>query len=282
MRSTRTFIEENERRFSRFLSASELSQINRMSGQWVTVSPEMLDVLRQAMIFYVETNGLFDPSILADLKRAGYDRTMDEVRLRAGESLPTSGRTRRGGFNEVEWDSDRRQIRLPKGLELDLGGIAKGWIVQQAAQLLSGFAEVNAVNAGGDMFFIGHPPGQSAWTVYLEDPRNTSTFISQLEVKSGAVATSSILKRSWMQGEVLRHHLIDPRTGVPAQTRWLSATVIAPDLAVAEVYAKTILIGGPDALETFEEKHPEANYLIVDDLGNVNISPRLQLAGVAA
>src|SRR6266511_2545658 len=76
------------------------------------------------------------------------------------------------------------------------------------------------------------------WDVYLEDPRSPTQLLAQLHIPSGAVATSSIMKRTWSQGEKVRHHLIDPRTGEPAKTDWLNVTVIAPSVITADVNAK--------------------------------------------
>jgi len=261
-------IEANERRFSRFLPESELSRLNQSAGQWVTVSAEMLDLLQQSVDFYRETEGIFDPSILPDLKRVGYDRTMDEVRA-DDLSTPASIRTERPRFDQMELDLARGRVRLPRGLEVDLGGIAKGWIVEQAASLLDAYAGAHAVNAGGDMIFTGLPEGEDNWTVYLEDPRHPSEMLAELNVKAGAVATSSVLKRAWTQAGQARHHLIDPRTGEPAQTDWLSVTVTAPRLTVAEVYAKVLLICGESALEKAAALHPEMRYLAVEASGNL-------------
>ena len=246
MRAARDVIEEGERRFSRFQYASELSQLNRSAGQWFNASIEMMDVLQKALKFLDVTNGLFDPSVLPDLIRVGYDRSMDEIRAQDGVvPFVVSDRKPKADFREMELDLNSSRVRLPKSMQLDFGGIAKGWIVDQAVILLSRYSEACAVNAGGDMRFIGHSPVGLGWPVELEDPRDPSQSIARLTVTNGAVATSSLTKRTWKQGEVNRHHLIDPRTGEPAQSDWLCATVIADDAVTAEVFAKALLIGGP-------------------------------------
>src|ERR1044071_7657539 len=74
----KTFIDECEQRFSRFLPASELSDLNRSAGEWVRISDDLMDMLRLSMKYYMETNGIFDPSVLSNLKQIGYDRSMDE------------------------------------------------------------------------------------------------------------------------------------------------------------------------------------------------------------
>ena len=138
----------------------------------------------------------------------------------------------------VQFDAARHAIRLPRGLRLDLGGIAKGWIADGAAQLLAGFSPACAVSAGGDMALRGLPAGASYWEVALEDPRDPDSLLATLRVGPGAVATSSVTGRRWQQGSRTMHHLIDPRTQQPARTDWLSVTVVAPDIITAEVFAK--------------------------------------------
>jgi thiamine biosynthesis lipoprotein len=155
-------------------------------------------------------------------------------------------------------------------MEIDLGGIAKGWIVEKAARLLNQYVDICGVSAGGDILLIGHPLDGRDWDVYLEDPRSPTETLAQLHVRSGAVATSSIMKRAWSQGEKIRHHLIDPRTGEPAQTDWLSVTVIAPSVITAEVYAKAILIAGKMGLPDLLKAKDDLTFIAVDPAGNLS------------
>ena len=276
MLAAREAIEAGECRFSRFLYDSELSQLNRAAGQWFNASSEMMDVLQKAQKFFDITNGLFDPSVLPDLIRVGYDRSMDEIRAQDG-IVPTNASKRepKADFREMELDLISSQVRLPAKMQLDFGGIAKGWIVDRAVTLLSHYSDACAVNAGGDMRFIGHSPIGLGWPVELEDPRDASRSIARLTVNHGAVATSSVAKRAWKQGDAIRHHLIDPRTGEPAQSDWLCATVIADDTVTAEVYAKALLIGGPAEIEKLTAKNNFV-YLVVDREGNLHGSPNSQ------
>jgi thiamine biosynthesis lipoprotein len=150
-------------------------------------------------------------------------------------------------------------------MALDLGGIAKGWIAEQAATILSEFSSACAVNAGGDMFLVGLPDGEDQWSVGIEDPLQPVIDLTTLKVDPGAVATSTVTKRTWKQGEKERHHLIDPRTGEPAVTDWLSVTVIAAHTYEAEVFAKALLIGGPQESEEIARKcGTQFSYLAVD------------------
>jgi len=275
MQETKIFIEDCEQRFSRFLSQSELSILNHSAGEWVTVSSDLMEILQLSTRYYFETKGIFDPSILTDLKWIGYDRSMDEIRAN-NKVTPTphaSKRTSKPAFHEIGFDLANSRIRLPRTMEIDLGGIAKGWIVDRAAHLLHSFAPACGVSAGGDILFIGSPEDGFDWDVFLEDPRDPAQMLCQLHVNSGAVATSSVMKRSWHQGEKVRHHLIDPRTGESAKTDWLSVTVITSDVVSAEVYAKVILIGGDAELQSLLAARPDITFIAVTPDGGLVGSP---------
>ena len=152
MQDSKAFIEECEQRFNRFLPTSELSELNRSAGNWHEVSDDMMDMLQLSKQYYNETNGFFDPSILVVLKQAGYDRSMDVIRANGGTATPyTSIWTSRPAFNEINFDLADSKVRLPQGMEIDFGDIAKGWIVDRAANLLHSYVTACGVSAGGDI-----------------------------------------------------------------------------------------------------------------------------------
>ncbi len=268
--AVKEFIAASEKRFTRFSDQSELSQLNHSAGAWFHASPELFEVVKTAQLYFRKTNGLFDPSILPSLQNAGYVHSMDEIR-RLGTApgsashVPISVST----FASIQLNETDSFIRLPADLQIDLGGIAKGWIAEKAAHLLSQYSSACAVSAGGDMFLIGYPQGKEYWEVGLEDPRDPQVDITTLLLQEGAVATSSVAKRTWKQGNISRHHLIDPRTGEPAETTWLSVTVLAPRAATAETFAKAFLIANVEEARKLGEKNPELTVLAVDRDGNL-------------
>ena len=273
------YIEASERRFTRFSEDSELSQLNRSAGTWFHASADMTFVVSLAKQYVEQTGGLFAPSILPDLERIGYDRSMDLIRAEAAllppaRFAPDPSRSMDFERGLLPLDGllikpEENLIYLPYDMRLDLGGIAKGWIAEQAAMVLSDYSEACLVDAGGDMFMVGLPEGETSWQIELEDPLNADWSLASLNVPPGAVTTSSIMKRKWMQGDTPRHHLIDPRTGLPAETDWLSVTVIAPHADMSEVFAKALLIAGPREAERVALNSPEISYLAVDREGKL-------------
>ena len=268
--AAQNFVDASEKRFTRFSEQSELSALNRSAGSWFQASPDLFEVVKEALFYFHKTNGLFDPSILPNLKNAGYVHSMDEIRRIGSAPLPDRNQSASvSTLDSIELNEANSSIRLPADLQIDLGGIAKGWIAERAAHLLSQYATSCAVNAGGDMFLVGYPHGQDSWEVGLEDPRDPKVDITLLLLQEGAVATSSVVKRAWKQGNISRHHLINPRTGEPANTSWLSVTVLAPHAATAETFAKAFLIADEEETQSLGEQNPELTVLAVDKDGNL-------------
>ncbi len=273
----RRYFEESEARFSRFREDSELSRLNRAAGTWFHTSPELFEVVQEAFALHHLTGGLFDPSVLGALQKAGYDRSMDEIKK--NPSLPSANRADekpwvRPAFGKTRLDEKRQAIRLPKGVQIDLGGIAKGWTAGKAADILSQYSNACTVNAGGDMVCVGLPQGQSAWQVSLDDPRDDNQVLAVLKVPPGALATTSITRRRWLQGGRTRHHVIDPRSGQPVKSDWLCISVYAPKATQAEAFAKCLLMLSGNEMMAFMKMFNQIRFLAVDRNGKMWGSPQ--------
>jgi thiamine biosynthesis lipoprotein len=234
-----TFVREDAR-FSRFRAESELSHVNRHSGEPTEISPTFAAVTRVALDAAERTAGVFDPTLLEAIVAAGYDRDFDE--LLAGARIAVRPGRPGGGWREIRLDGST--IELPARVGLDLGGIVKGWTADIAADAATaaGLPWV-LVNAGGDLRIAGDAPELA---IAVEDPQDAAASIGTLRVSSGAVATSSVTKRAWGEG---LHHLIDPSTGAPSRGSALQATICAPTCTDAEVLATLALLEGTAALE---------------------------------
>lgn len=240
----------SESALSRFRPHSELMQLNGRSNQWVTVSDLLWREVSLAVQLAQMTNGRFDPTLLHALHHAGYNQSFEQLVTGVGNGRPqpTTG-SLIGRWREIELDAARQAVRLPVGIGLDLGGIAKGDTAQQALNLLAQTGPA-LVDAGGDLAAGLAPAGCPGWPVALSTPwRETTTprDLATFWLADGALATSGVDYRSWVQDGLVAHHLIDPQTGQPAQTDLLTATVFAPEAAVAEAWATATLIAGADA-----------------------------------
>jgi len=275
-REARAVIRDGERRFTRFSPDSELMRLNRSSGKWREVSQDMFDLLLAAQSYVAPTRGLFNPAVLPALAASGYDRSIEL--LEATPSTPDrhSPSETPPDFAEAELDPDGRRVRLPQGMQIDLGGIAKGWLAAKAAERLAEYADGCAVSAGGDISVLGLPKDADGWSVGLEDPRQPDRDLTTLTLRSGSCATSSVTKRKWLQSGETMHHIIDPRTGEPAQSPWLSVTVLSPSATEAEAFAKACLIGGPQLAPELVATRTGMVYLAVDGDGRLQGSAQSQ------
>jgi thiamine biosynthesis lipoprotein len=270
----RNFISAQEARLTRFSEQSELMKLNASAGSWFESSETLFEIVRESIRMHAETGGLFNPAILPALKRAGYDRSFDQLESASETQGSPLAMSDVPGMQAVDLDPAGRRIRLPVGMQLDLGGIAKGWIAERAAWLLAAQADACAVSAGGDMFLVGHPAEEAFWRVVVEDPRDSDRPLAVLRVNSEtAVATSSVTRRRWIRDGEARHHLIDPRTSQPADSNWLSVTVVTERMSRAEALAKALLIAGDRGYDALVHRPPAPVFIAVDDRGQMWGSP---------
>jgi thiamine biosynthesis lipoprotein len=249
LREAEQVFRDVEERFSRFHPSSELSRLNAMSGRSVTVSTEMFDLLHRCRRFHLLSGGLFDPAILPALESAGYDRSFELVAAdtRTGARNPTP---RSGSIAGLALDRSCLTVQAPPAVRLDLGGIGKGYAVDRAARALAPAADF-LVDAGGDIFASGHGPDGDGWVVAVAKPLNEDENLDVVRLRDEALATSTVARRRWQRDARWLHHLIDPRTGEPAQSDSLSVSVTAPSAVEADVFAKVALLLGSEEGKRF-------------------------------
>lgn len=239
----RDIVEAHEERFSRFRPSSELERLNAQAGREVSVSLELVEVLSLAASFWRETHGVFEPLVRRHLEAAGYDRSFERVPASSTTRSATPG-SLQVSFDAVAVHPDTRTVHLPQGCTLDLGGIAKGWIVDRIGALLEPYGP-HLVDIGGDIVCRGRgPDGDPGWLISVTDPYRADQDLCWLRLDGWAVATSTTMRRRWRRAGRWQHHLIDPRTGRPAETNLNQVTVVAATAVQADVYAKTALILG--------------------------------------
>ncbi|MDJ0756702.1 MAG: FAD:protein FMN transferase [Ardenticatenaceae bacterium] len=246
-----------ENRYSRFLPYSELSQLNQRPEQWVVVSPDFWQILNHALYLAHATGGLFDPTILPALEAAGYDRSFERLQ----NSPITQNQTGPIDYRQIELDAVRRAVWLSTGVQIDLGGIAKGYTAQRVVCDMKQWGPC-LIDAGGDLVAGDAPSGWPGWPVgvaapysYKVDPEN----LLRLWLSNGTLATSGIDYRRWQQGLNSKHHIIDPLSGDSASTDLLTASVVADDASTAEAWATAALVAGKTrTLDLFNDYRKKA------------------------
>jgi thiamine biosynthesis lipoprotein len=250
-----------QRSCTRFDNGSDLMRANASPEESHEVSPECAAIVAEAHAAYRATEGRFDPRILPSLVAVGYGRTFDAVK----EGVAT-GPVATPVPDRSDWRPAVGARRVTLGQDpIDLGGIGKGWTVDQASRLLATAPSAWLVNAGGDLAVRGDGPDGDGWTVGIEDPRDRTLTLAVLRLRDTGCATSSTGRRTWLQDGERRHHLIDPRTGMPTTSGLQSVTVVDDSTMTAEVWSKALLIAGVyEVMDLCEEKGLAA-YWVTDD-----------------
>jgi len=233
---------EIDRLMSNYRDDSELTRLNRDGARGaVAVSDPMFAVLDAARRVSAATGGAFDITVGPLMRLWGFygktPRIPTEAQLSAVRPLVD--------HRQVLLDRDRRTAHFARpGVELDLGGIAKGFAVEIAASVLRRKGLSGFIDAGGNQYLLGTPPGKSAWTVGVKDPDARDRVIGVIETGEISVSTSANSYNFLVANGQRYGHILDPRTLRPA-TQSLSATVLSRDGTLADAMSKAAFILGP-------------------------------------
>ena len=233
---------------SRFRTDSELAQLNAAAGRPVAVSARLLEAIEIALGAAAASGGLIDPTIGRTLRLAGYDKTFADVRLRDGHSFRPCF-VLVPGWRQVEVDSERGAVRVPAGCELDLGATAKALAADRIAEKASSAAGCGVlVSLGGDVSVAGEPPA-GGWSIRVADDHEAPLDGPgpAVSILSGGLATSSTTIRRWYAGQIELHHIVDPRTGRPADSPWRTVTVAARSCVEANIASTASVVLGETA-----------------------------------
>ncbi len=252
---------------SRFRDDSELSRLNRAAGHgWVQVSPLLEEALLAALAAAEMTGGLVDPTVGKALAEAGYAVTFTAI-VDDGGAPAAIAIAPVAGWQAIDHDAERHAFRLPAGASIDLGASGKAWAADRAAAAVFERLGVPvAVECGGDVGVRGPHP-QDGWPVRVATADDAGAW-QDVVIFDGGLATSGTTSRRWRRGGVEMHHIIDPATGLPAQTPRAMATVAAATCLEANAAATASLVLGAPALEWLDALHLPAR--LVDRDGRVH------------
>lgn len=261
-------ISEIDRVCSRFREDSELSRLNRgCHDADIALSPLLEEAIVEALRTAEMTGGLVDLTIGKRVEEVGYTITFRD--------LPADGpalelRVQRAvGWRSLAYDPIGHTVRLPDGVAIDLGASGKAWAADRAAEAVATRLGVSvAVDCGGDIAFRGpHPSG--GWPVRVSSDIGADDG-QDIVVFDGGLATSGTTMRRWRRGGVELHHIIDPATGLPAQTPWVLVSVAAATCVEANAASTAAVIMGERALRWLDEARLPAR--LVDVNGGVHFA----------
>ena len=255
---------------SRFREDSELSRLNAAPDKVIRVSPLLAQAIAEALRGATLTDGAVDPTVGHAIRLAGYDADFESV-APLGEGLHLVAR-RVPGWQAVQFSAATRTVLLPRGVELDLGATAKALASDLAAA--AAFAAMSKhggvlVSLGGDIALAGEPPPRG-WSIQASEDAATpiSDDDEAVSISSGGMATSGTTVRRWMRGQTILHHIIDPATGLPANSVWRTATVVAGSCVDANIASTAAIVLSERAPAWLEERQLAAR--LIDRDGGIH------------
>jgi len=262
------------------IGQDEFSDLNRLAaqagGRPLKVNDDTWQILSLASEYWRKTEGAFDVTVnpLVELWGFGYDgegNFPEPAAIKA--ALPKVGGDKMLLFPE------KQAIRLAKsGMSLTVGGIAKGYAVEEAAKVLRRNGVMNAmINGGSSIKVIGDGPGGRGWRIGVENPREAGKLVGVIVLHSGeAMGTSADNKRFFIRDSHRYSHIIDPRTGWPAPENMTLATVVTRNAAIADIITKALFLNDLNWSMRFL-KQEKIRALLIDSGGKIHKTPDFQL-----
>jgi thiamine biosynthesis lipoprotein len=245
---------EEVRRLDRMLSNyrpdSEWSEVNRHAAERpVKVSVELFKLLSACVEYSRQSEGAFDISVGPLMKVWGFYKGSGHLPHRAEVRVALA----RVGYRNILLDPAGRTVRFARdGVELDPGGIGKGYAVDRMVDVLrkDGIDSALVSASGSSIYALGAPPGEAGWKIRIRDPKNEEKTVTEVTLKNESMSTSGNYEKFFLAEGKMYSHIMDPRTGFPA-TGMLSASVITPLTLDSEAWTKPCYING----RTWSAKH---------------------------
>jgi len=228
---------------SNYRPDSELSEVNRRAAERpVKVSPELFDLLERCQQYSRLSEGAFDWTVGSLMRVWGFYKGSGRLPQRAAVEQALGS----AGYQRLELDGERRTVRFQvAGMELDPGGIGKGYAVDRMLDVLrEAGIEVALISASGSSIYaLGSPPGEKGWHVRVRDPKSESLTVAELYLKDQSFSTSGAYEKFFEAEGKTYSHIMDPRTGYPARGM-ASVSVLAPRTLDSEAWTKPLFVNG--------------------------------------
>jgi thiamine biosynthesis lipoprotein len=247
---------------SNWTTTSEVARINREAARApVVVEPEVAGVIRASLTCWRESEGAFDITVEPVVRLWGFLGGPKRVPTQA-EITATLGRV---GARHVRFDPATRTIRFDRdGVKIDLGGIAKGYAVQVAADSLRAHGVRNAlVDVSGNMYALGHPPGADAWRIGIRDPRDRVPFFASVALSERGISTSGQYEQFIAANGRTYGHILNPRTGWPADGL-IAVTLVSPSAYTCDTWDTPLFVLGPREARRVAKQHADLAAVFVE------------------
>lgn len=258
-----------DKMLSRTGTNGELCELNQYGRK--ELSEETADLIRQAVSISDRTEGAFDITIAPVMDAWGFFN--QNYRVPSDDELSAA-------LSHVGTDGIRingNEAELLPGVQIDLGGIAKGYAADKAEDILRRSGVSSAIiSLGGNISVIGSKPDGSDWTVAIKSPFKENEYIGKLSVSDCSVVTSGGYERYFEQDGKVYHHIIDPATGYPAESGLASATVVCESGTLADALSTTLFVMGREKAEEFYNKYGGFEYILAEENGEITVSPGIE------
>ena len=221
---------------------SEVSRLNR-SGEAV-LSPTMANLIMRSKAIYDKTDGLFDITIYPLMELWGF--STKNYKVPSGKEI--AEKLKLVGFDKIDFNEETRKISFKnKGMEIDFGGIGKGYITDELVKILTDEKVESAIiNLGGNVFGFRKKPDGSLWNIAIRDPNEPDKYMAAIRLEDSAVITSGGYERYFEENGIIYHHILDPRTGKPSDSGLKSVSIISKDGTLADALSTSLFIMGEE------------------------------------
>ena len=248
---------------------SEVSRLNR--GGEAVLSPTMANLVKRSLDIYKKTDGLFDITIYPLMELWGFPTK----NYRVPSEKEIEEKLKLVGSDKIDFNEETRKISFKnKGMEIDFGGIGKGYITDELVKILTDEKVESAIiNLGGNVFGFRKKPDGSLWNIAIRDPNEPDKYMAAIRLEDSAVITSGGYERYFEENGIIYHHILDPRTGKPSESGLKSVSIISKDGTLADALSTSLFIMGEEkAIEYWKENGSNFDILLMTNDNRLLVS----------
>lgn len=248
---------------------SEVSRLNR--GGEAVLSPTMANLVKRSLDIYKKTDGLFDITIYPLMELWGFPTK----NYRVPSEKEIEEKLKLVGSDKIDFNEETRKISFKnKGMEIDFGGIGKGYITDELVKILTDEKVESAIiNLGGNVFGFRKKPDGSLWNIAIRDPNEPDKYMAAIRLEDSAVITSGGYERYFEENGIIYHHILDPRTGKPSESGLKSVSIISKDGTLADALSTSLFIMGEEkAVKYWKENGNDFDILLMTNDNRLLVS----------
>ena len=267
-------IEEIEKIFSVTDSKSEVYTVNHRTENTIEVSRELMDMLEHALTISRNSEGAFDISVYPVVKAWGF--TTGNYRVPSEAEIKDL--LKKVGYDKIQTDNQINTVTLEPDMEIDFGGIAKGYSGDEAVRVLKECGVDSAIlSLGGNIQALGSKPDGSAWNIAVRNPEDTDGYMGILKVRDKAVVTSGGYERFFeAEDGQIYWHILNPKTGYPAKQGLISVTVVGDCGMDCDALSTALFVQGLEGASNYWKKYKNFEAVLVTDEHEMYITEGLQ------